>query len=188
MSRDSSQTTPSPAGASADTAAVDPIAPVRAVLDQVAQVLDAVDDAQYTQNPVGPFQSSVGGHIRHCLDHTAALLQGVAEGYVDYDRRDRGTQVETRRAAALAEVQRQCDALAQLDAACSGQPVTVALMLSGDGPAMHWQSTVGRELAFVLSHTIHHGAMVAAMVEVMGGDVPEGFGLAPSTIAYRAGR
>jgi len=185
MSRDLSQTKPS---APADPATTDPIAPVRAVLDQVAQVLAAVDDQQYTQNPVGPFRSSVGGHIRHCLDHTDALLRGAAEGFIDYDRRDRGTSVETDRVAALAEVNRQSAALTGLDATCSDTPVTVSLMLSGDGPVMHWRSTVGRELAFVLSHTIHHGAMVAAMVKVLGGTVPEGFGLAPSTIAYRAGR
>jgi len=166
----------------------DPIAPLRAVLDQVDDVLAVLDQDQYVQNPVGPFNSSVGGHIRHCLDHLEALIGGAPGGFIDYDKRQRGTSIEHNRNAAAREVDRLQDALRELEGRPIHEELIVCLMLSGEGPAIHWQSTLGREIAFVLSHTIHHGAMIAGMVKQLGAEVPEGFGLAPSTIAYRTGR
>ena len=45
-------------------------------------------------------------------------------------------------------------------------------------------STVGRELAYVLSHTIHHNAIIGSMVKALGGVLPERFGYAPSTVRH----
>jgi len=42
-------------------------------------------------------------------------------------------------------------------------------------------STLGRELAFVNSHTIHHQALIAVLLELSGVQVPDHLGLAPST-------
>ncbi len=165
---------------------IDPVAPLRAVLAQVEAVLAGLTQAQYVQNPVGTFKSSIGGHVRHCLDHIEALISADA-GFIDYDKRRRGTSIETDLAAAIAETRRLSAALDSLSGRAMGGDLVVSLMLSGDGPALRWGSSLGRELAFVLSHTIHHGAMIAAMVELVGAEVPAGFGLAPSTIAYRAG-
>ena len=43
--------------------------PLIALLQQLADVVDRLDDGQYVQKPVGVVPSSVGGHVRHCLDH-----------------------------------------------------------------------------------------------------------------------
>src|SRR5437667_2882419 len=83
------------------------ILPIVAVLRQLAEVVRAMTDEQYRTKPVGVVSSHVGGHVRHCLDHVEALLAGVEQGEVDYDRRQRGTDVETRRVAALDAIGRQ---------------------------------------------------------------------------------
>ena len=46
------------------------------------------------------FGGSIGGHVRHCLDHVAALLDGLDGGVVDYEARERGTAAEGDPAAA----------------------------------------------------------------------------------------
>ncbi len=46
--------------------------------------------------------------------------------------------------------------------------------------------TGGRELAFTLSYTIHHNAIIAVAVKSLGLALPEHFGYAPATIAYLA--
>jgi hypothetical protein len=49
---------------------------------------------------------------------------------------------------------------------------------------VHVETTVGREFAFVLSHTVHHNALIAVIAKLLGVQVPERFGYAPSTLAY----
>jgi uncharacterized damage-inducible protein DinB len=50
------------------------------------------------------------------------------------------------------------------------------------------QSSLGRELAFVLNHTVHHQALLAVLLAVQGRRVPVGFGYAPSTPRPAGGR
>lgn len=160
------------------------IAPLRELLDQVRCLLETLTDAQYVQSPVGSFKSSVGGHIRHSLDHIGALLTGFDSGEIDYEARERGTTIETDRAAAL-DLIRSLDArLAQRIEESSTRPVRTLLMLRSDCSPVELNSTCGRETAFVLSHTIHHNAMVAAMLSIMNVEMPNRFGYAPGTIAH----
>jgi len=103
---------------------------------------------------------------------------------IDYDKRERGTDIETSTAAAGMLIQQLDAKLASLNAAVVSQAVQARMMHASDGEPMTVPSSVGRELAFVLSHTIHHGAMVAAMVRTLGGEVPKHFGYAPATVAH----
>jgi hypothetical protein len=43
------------------------------------------------------------------------------------------------------------------------------------------RSSISREIAFLVSHTIHHNAIVAQMLEARGRNVATRFGLAPAT-------
>jgi uncharacterized damage-inducible protein DinB len=160
--------------------------PLIDVLDQLAAVIDTLTDAQYTAKPVGVFSSSIGGHVRHCLDHVASLL-GISHGEteIDYDRRQRGTDIELSRRAAIDRTGDLQEHLFSLPRASITRPVTVHAMLTHDGEPAQVESTVGREIAFVLSHTIHHQALIGAMVKLQGGELPHGFGYAPSTMAHR---
>ncbi len=143
-----------------------------------------MNDEQYVRSPVGSFQSSVGGHMRHSLDHIAALLKGFETGEIDYEARQRGTAVECSRTAALDLIQSLDANLAQRLNEPPDRPVRTWLMLRSDAPPVELASTFGRESAFVLSHTIHHNAMVAAMLRIMEIEMPERFGYAPGTIAH----
>jgi len=54
------------------------------------------------------------------------------------------------------------------------------------GPAISFGTTPERELAFVLSHTIHHHAVLGIMARELGVQAPERFGYAPATITHLA--
>jgi hypothetical protein len=60
------------------------------------------------------------------------------------------------------------------------EPVLVSAMLTGGETVTGW-STLGRELAFVASHTIHHQALIAMLLGVQDVDAPDRLGYAPST-------
>jgi uncharacterized damage-inducible protein DinB len=158
------------------------------VLRELAEFVASLSDAQYTGPTNGSQSSSIGSHVRHSLDHVTALLAGANGGAVDYDQRRRGTDVETSRRKAF-------DRIAELEAelTCIGEdaldkPLVVVGLMTADGPPIRTRSSIARELLFVLSHTIHHNAMIATAAKKLGASVPPRFGYAPATIAFLDGR
>ena len=65
-----------------------------AVLDDLAAVVDSLTDTQYADSAIPGVSGSVGGHVRHCLDHVRALERAIETGVVDYDARERELRVE----------------------------------------------------------------------------------------------
>ena len=160
------------------------ILPIITVLRQLADVIRAMTDEQYRRKPVGVVSSNVGGHVRHCLDHVEALLAGVEAGELSYDHRQRGTEVETNREAALDVIRIQERQLLALPPHVERRPLRLSAMVSSCLPPTEVETTAGRELAFVLSHTIHHNALIDVMARTLGVPVPDRFGYAPSTITH----
>jgi uncharacterized damage-inducible protein DinB len=161
-----------------------PGVPLAMLLWQLAGVIERLTDNQYTMKPVGIVESSIGGHVRHCLDHVSALLAALGTGEINYDHRARGTPIESDRRAALDEIARLEAQVAELSSAHLHKPIQLSVMMTCGGPSMRVATSVGRELAYVLSHTIHHNALVGTMVKLLGGWLPERFGYAPSTVAH----
>jgi uncharacterized damage-inducible protein DinB len=158
------------------------------LLDQLYDLIDALTDDEYAQKPVGVVESSVGGHVRHNLDHIAALLRGLPEGRVCYDHRDRGTDVERDRRAALDAIRHLDGALRGFEWAAAPAAVTLSGLVAPHRPPVAAATSPDRELAFVVSHTIHHNALIRVMVKLLGAHVPADFGYAPSTIANKRSR
>jgi uncharacterized damage-inducible protein DinB len=157
------------------------------VLADLARVVTSLPAAHYAARPVGEFDASVGAHVRHCLDHVRALLLAGSTGRLDYDRRRRGTPVESHPAAALAEIARLRAGVLALAPEAGHRPVRVLDRLAAARGPIGADSTLGRELIFVVSHTTHHNAIIAAMVRRLGHEPPGRFGYAPSTVAYLTG-
>ena len=158
---------------------------VLALLRELASVLKALPEDIYTQ-PCGPTFSdaTIGGHIRHSLDHLRALGDGVTTGLVAYDTRDRGTRIECDRDAALNEVERLLGVYGPMRVIMQELPLRLQIMPARDGQLITLHSTLSRELAFVLSHTIHHNATVRSMIANRGVALPASFGYAPATLAF----
>lgn len=163
---------------------VPPVDALVGLLHQLAVFLSGLSDDQYTTSPVGPMPSSIGGHVRHNLDHIRGLVIGVEHGRIDYDARERGTPVETSRHAALTEVRLLEAKLRGISAVMLPQPIELLFLVASDAPPITVTTTIGRELAFVQSHTIHHNAMIAAMAALLQVSVPPRFGYAPATLAF----
>ncbi len=161
-----------------------PLEVLTAELESLVELVGGVSDEQYAMRPVGPFESSIGAHVRHCLDHIVAFLGGLETSRIDYELRERGTEVESSRRAAGVKIQRLLRRAADARDRSMDHPVGVTAMLTKVGPPVEVESSVGRELVFTLSHTTHHNAMIAAMAKLLGIETPPGFGVAPSTAAY----
>lgn len=158
-----------------------PVQPLIGLLHQMRKTIERMDDLDYVAAPPGRTSGGVGGHVRHCLDHVAALVSARRNGVCEYDRRRRGTDIERCRAAAIAQIVELVEALAGFDAAVLDEPLLVETQIDPSGAMILTRSSVCREVAFVVSHTIHHNALVAQMLTARGVVLDARFGVAPST-------
>ena len=143
-------------------------------------MIERLDDAGYVMRAPGR-SSGVGGHVRHCLDHVSALFAATRTGVCAYDRRSRGTDVETNRRVAIRAINELTDAVRQLNPALLDRHIDVETQLDREGTMITTSSSIGRELVFVTSHIVHHNAVVALMLQDRGISTGPHFGLAPST-------
>ena len=142
------------------------------------EVLAALSPEQYAGDHPGCTGSGPGAHWRHNLDHLWALLRDIDAGSIEYEQRERGTAVESSQQAGAESTEQALVALRQLQQLPLNTPVQACLMMASDQEPMPLASSLGRELAFILHHTIHHNAMIAQLIRQMGGTVAASFGLA----------
>ena len=151
------------------------------LLDELASLLMEVAPEVYCAGLATNVSGTIGEHVRHCLDHVSALLAADSSTALSYDRRHRGTAVESDPAEAIRHILQLKGALSAWSRRSLDEPIRVTSMISRSGDAVTGWSTLARELAFVVSHTIHHQAMIAVLLEIHGHSVPERFGHSPST-------
>jgi hypothetical protein len=144
-------------------------------------MVERLDDVEYAMPAAGRTTGGIGGHVRHCLDHVSALLAASRTGLCAYDRRQRGTDVETSRIAAVDAITEAMIGILDVDAATLESEVFVETQLDPSGAMVVARSSVCREVAFLVSHTIHHNALVAQMLRARGLEAAPRFGLAPAT-------
>ncbi|HYJ94581.1 MAG TPA: hypothetical protein VEV86_08180, partial [Vicinamibacterales bacterium] len=111
----------------------------------------------------------------------SALLTGTRTGLCAYDRRARGTTVETCRLVAIHCILDLEADLRRLNCHLFEVPVDVETQVDTSGAFLVTTSTVGRELMFVISHTIHHNALIARLLDERAINMGPRFGLAPAT-------
>lgn len=151
------------------------------LLDQLSKLLEEVSVGVYRAPFVSAVSGSIGEHVRHCLDHVSALVDATPARPLSYDARNRGTRVETEPMVALQQIAMLRAALTTWPERSIEEPIVVSTALSKAGRPLTTWSTLARELAFVVNHTIHHQAIIGVLLAVQGHAVPERFGHAPST-------
>lgn len=153
------------------------------VLRETQKMLERMDDRTYTKVDAPTFTSSIGEQLRHCLDFYQCFLLGVKNGKVDYDLRERDEITEGSRPRAIERIASTTELLWKLSLA----EEQATLWVKQDSP--YWStSSLRRELQFLLSHLVHHQALVAVMLCVQGFVPSEDLGVAPATLVHRKER
>lgn len=171
------------------------VGPLVHALEDLVEMLDRITPEQYVAASNAMFSNaSIAGHIRHTLDHVRAVtsLTGTnaskAGVVLDYDARERGTTVETDVREAQRETRRLVGALRMISDVPLNQGVRVSIVVSRESARVLVDSTMGRELAFALSHTVHHAAMIRSIAVLMSIRVSDHIGVAPATLAHQDAR
>jgi hypothetical protein len=156
-------------------------------LDQGEALLAQLGDEDYTRKVPIAFNASIGGHYRHCLDHFRSLLDAAMRGDLNYDHRERGTLIENDRFAALNATRELRGAYERLDLVLLTRALNVTCKTSyTTSRSQASASTVGREIMYSVAHAVHHYALIGVMCGITGVELPDGFGVAPSTLKHKA--
>jgi len=131
------------------------------------------------------FASSAGAHMRHILDHYLALKDGLNQGLINYNKRNRYSSAEFCPKMALLQWQKVEQWLTEVSELDADMLVTVICEASINKTQItQARSTLARELVFVSSHATHHFSFLAVINSLLGNKDEVNFGVAPSTASY----
>jgi hypothetical protein len=126
--------------------------------------------------------------MRHSLDHFVCFFEGLPRGVVDYDSRHRDPRLERDPHCfleALDVVSRQVPVLADRS---SDEPIVILQTVGPGGEKEAQHSTLGRELAFLANHALHHLAIVKLLAAGLAITLPATLGVAYSTLDHERGK
>jgi uncharacterized damage-inducible protein DinB len=152
---------------------------------QLKSLLEILDEAEYNMKHNILSGATVGQHMRHILEFYLLLVSGSFEGTISYDKRERNQKIESSLSFAVDTINLLIPALSLLK---EKDPVELEADYTEDGSSGNIvQSSIGRELAYCIEHSIHHQALIKAGLIAAGlaHTVDINFGVAYSTIRYR---
>ena len=156
------------------------------VLRQGLSLLGEVSENGYARMMPAPYSASVGKHYRHVLDHFTCTLRGATSRHIDYDARQRDMRLETDLDYAFATTLELLEKVRALPSPVMKQPCMVAYTVGyGDRNAAEIPTTFARELAFSISHAVHHYALIRLLCAAQQIALPVEFGVAPSTLQHQ---
>jgi hypothetical protein len=154
------------------------------VLHELVQLIQQLDDDCYRCPPQPLFNSPIGSHVRHILDIYQALMR-EQHNLIDYDLRRRGSDVETKRVAALKElIEIENWLMALKEEQFSEVKIVKTEVCLSQQESMNFTSTFGRELCFASSHVTHHLALIVAIAKSMNIKINGQMGIAPATATF----
>jgi hypothetical protein len=103
---------------------------------------------------------------------------------VDYDARGRDPELERRPELALQRIDATVAALERLAPSAAPRELEVSVDCGEAVRGRASRSSLARELQFLVSHTVHHYAVIALLLRARGIEPGRDFGVAPSTLKY----
>jgi hypothetical protein len=126
------------------------------VVQQALDYLKTISVKDYCQVLSPHFSGCAGAHMRHILDHYLALITGSKKGEINYNKRNRYSEVENNPQSAVAQWQEVINWLKGIQPEEMMRKVQVTCEVSlTDCTSETTLSSLGRELIFVSSHAIH---------------------------------
>lgn len=155
------------------------------VLNQLMVILDQINSNDYirTEETLG---ASIGQHVRHILEFYLRLIKGFKTGIVNYDLRDRDVRLEADIDFARETIR---SIFEHIDIS---EPKGLKLELNYGDPEdsnIVIDTNMQRELVYNIEHAIHHMAIIKNALKESCAyiQLPQGFGIASSTIRFKKG-
>jgi hypothetical protein len=155
---------------------------VHNILLQLEDVLLHLTDQQFAHKSDTLSGASIGQHVRHVVEMFVCMQEGYVAGVVNYEKRKRDITIETSTETAIDLMKYICSSLF-----IENKDLTLEAGFNENSNELNQLPTnYFREIAYNLEHAIHHMALIKiGFREVSHIQLPEGFGIASSTIRYR---
>ena len=149
-------------------------------LQRGVNLLNSINDAQYSDSTIAPYYSSIGIHMRHILDVFDCIYEGLETKKVDLSARKRNELAENKVDFGLQyfeEVIAKLESLRSVD-------MDVKVEVKDDLGLGIVTANYTLASAFIQahSHAIHHFASIGYVISQLGIQLPDSdFGYNPTT-------
>lgn len=155
------------------------------VIEQGEVFLKSVNDDSYRKILTPYFTSSAGEHMRHILDHFISLMNGYKLELVDYDLRNRRSDIETDHQLALQQLILIKQWVLSLNKTELKKEFNIKTEVSvSENLAAHIPTNLARELIFATSHAVHHFSIISIAMQMQDLTLDKSFGIAPATATH----
>lgn len=144
--------------------------------------MSILEPEQYSIGQKPAFNSTIGAHFRHVLEHYRCLMLQIPVGVFCYDDRERDQSLECDLHYARQTIGQLKRELSELDP----DMFRTKFMLKDQQTADLIETSLHRELVFLQAHTVHHYAIIAAMTRALGKQPEHDFGIAIATRTFDA--
>lgn len=149
---------------------------------QIKNAVQVITPEQYGYKNALLDNASIGEHLRHVIELFQQMISGYATGKVNYENRQRNFLIETDKDFAIQQLVKITDAM--------NLPNKNLILISDyniqDDKIISIATNYQREIIYNLEHTIHHMALIRiGFKSAFDIELPEAFGVAPSTLKYR---
>ncbi|AYV56965.1 hypothetical protein [Leptospira kmetyi] len=158
---------------------------IQHTFNQLADLLSFIEENEYSKEITQVKGSSIGKHVRHCIEVLENLTDGIETSSVSYDRRKRNPLYETSPLAARDKI---FELLGKLERIEENKIIELVYLVDPNtGLEGKTLSNLKREFLYVQDHTIHHMAIIKLYAECFLTNVslPEEFGVALSTLQFQ---
>ncbi|MEP6747570.1 MAG: DinB family protein [Bacteroidota bacterium] len=157
--------------------------PIQNVFIQLTASLNLLDNDQYMYAGKTLSNATIGQHVRHIIEMFICLEDGYAGGVINYENRKRDSKIETDKDFAVSLLKQIYGGLHTENK----QLILEAAYDESTNELLQFDTNYYREIAYNLEHTIHHMALIKVGIrEVSDIEIPDEFGVASSTIKFRA--
>ncbi len=154
-------------------------------LQRIQKMLISLSEVQFQFKSTLLSGASIGEHVRHILEYYLCLLEGSKSQVVNYDNRQRSPELETNPAFAISTIDEVCSNFIFVE---EDKEISLESNFSStDSGVSYIKTSVNRELAYCLEHSIHHQALikVALAEQNLGNLIDEMFGVAAATMRHK---
>ncbi|TGM00550.1 hypothetical protein EHQ76_11990 [Leptospira barantonii] len=158
---------------------------IQRTFHQLTDLLSIIEEIEYSKEITQLKGSSIGKHVRHCIEVLENLADGIEVSSVSYDQRKRNPLYET---SPLAAREKIFELLGKLERIDENKIIELIYLVDpNSGLEGKTLSNLKREFLYVQEHTIHHMAIIKLYAECFLTNVslPEEFGVALSTLQFQ---